>query len=118
MRRLLLPIFLATMPLPGNGMELHCLGRDPGFMLVITDATARLDYLGDGVFEVTPPLPDPLPDFSSHALTTAGGDLPVFIERRACETFGITLPFAVELGIPAFAGRRPAMGCCRESSTE
>jgi hypothetical protein len=28
------------------------------------------------------------------------------------------LPFAIEVGIPAFAGQRPANGCCRDATPQ
>lgn len=87
-------------------------------MLVLSQTTARLDYLGDGVFDVTPPVPQDIPTFTRHSLVTAGGALPVFVERRPCEVLGLTLPFAVELGLPANGGRVPANGCCREVAPE
>ncbi len=100
---------------PVQAVELHCLGHSPGFMLVLQDQRATLDYLGDGVFDLHTPLPDPVPPFFQTALETAGGPVPVYLERASCEIFGISLPFRVELGIPAFAGQAPAFGCCRQA---
>ncbi len=114
MRPVLLYLACAVFAAPAQAFEMHCLGREPAFMLVLNDETARFDYLGDGVFDLSPPLAAPLENFTRTELSTAGGPIPVFIERRACQAFGILLPFSVELGIPAFAGQAPAIGCCRQ----
>lgn len=109
-------VLLALLPAPTHAVGLLCLGTDPGFMMVVTDDEASLDYLGDGRFSVDPALPAPLLAYSRHSLTTAGGPLPVFIERRACQVAGIELPFVVELGLPSNGALRPARGCCREAT--
>ena len=114
-----LALMLALVPPAANAVELQCLGRDPFFMMVLSEETATFDYLGDGVFDLDVPLSAPLGDFTQTALMTAGGPVPVFIERRSCDSMmGVSLPFAVEIGIPAFAGQRPANGCCRDATPQ
>ena len=105
-------------PASADEVGLQCLGRDPLFMLVMEGETARFDYLGDGVFDLNPPVLGPLGDFTQTDLMAAGGPVPIFIERRTCEAMGVSLPFAVEIGIPAFAGQRPATGCCTITNDE
>jgi hypothetical protein len=94
---------------------LHCLGTAPGFMLILEGATARFDYLGDGVFDVSPPLALPGPDLQRLTLSTFGGPLPLFVERAECEVLGITLAFSVEIGVQTSQGMQPMTGCCREA---
>jgi hypothetical protein len=55
MRQLLTLITAATIAAtPALSDGLHCLGRSPGFMMVIDGDEARFDYLGDGVFDLDP----------------------------------------------------------------
>jgi hypothetical protein len=111
MRALALLLVTAT---PAPAATLHCLGGPPGLMLTLSSGTARLDYLGDGRFDLVPPL-ETLPEaFAAHDIVTAGGPLPVYLSRETCRIFGLDLPFAVELGIPTDEGRSPVRGCCRE----
>jgi hypothetical protein len=111
MRALALSLMIAT---PAPAATLHCLAGPPGVMLTLSGDIARLDYLGDGRFTLSPPL-DSLPDsFATHEIATAGGSLPVFVSRESCRIFGLDLPFAVELGIPTDEGQSPVRGCCRE----
>jgi len=102
-----------TSPAASDG--LHCLGQSPGFMLVIDDAEARFDYLGDGVFEIAPALSLPDVGMTRMELSTFGGPLPVFVERRACQAFGTVLDFTVEIGVQTSQGMQPMIGCCREA---
>lgn len=103
----------ATVPAVSDG--LHCLGQSPGFMLIIEDAEARFDYLGDGVFDITPALSLPEMGMTRMELSTFGGPLPVFVERRACQAFGTVLDFTVEIGVQTSQGMQPMIGCCREA---
>jgi hypothetical protein len=48
-------------------------------------------------------------------LSTFGGPLPVFVERRACQAFGTVLDFTVEIGVQTSQGMQPMIGCCREA---
>jgi hypothetical protein len=59
MKHAALIALIAATPSAANAVELHCLGRDPFFMMVLNTDTATFDYLGDGVFELTPPCPPP-----------------------------------------------------------
>jgi hypothetical protein len=119
MKHAALIALIAATPSAANAVELHCLGRDPFFMMVLNTDTATFNYLGDGVFELDPALSAPLGDFEQTALMTAGGPVPVFLERRECTSMmGVSLPFAIEVGIPAFAGQRPANGCCRDATPQ
>jgi hypothetical protein len=104
---------LTAAPAASDG--LHCLGRDPGFMLVIEGAEARFDYLGDGVFDLSPALTLPEVGMTRLTLSTYGGPLPVFVERRACQAFGTVLDFTVEIGVQTSQGMQPMIGCCREA---
>jgi hypothetical protein len=63
MRRLIVLTLAAMLPLGA----IRCLRRPAlprprsAFMMVIEDDTARFDYLGDGLFDLTPPSPCPGP---------------------------------------------------------
>lgn len=103
----------AATPAVSDG--LHCLGRSPAFMLAIDGAEARFDYLGDGVFELDPPFTLPETGMTRLTLSTYGGPLPVFVERRACQAFGAVLDFTVEIGVQTSQGMQPMIGCCREA---
>jgi hypothetical protein len=110
-------ICLAALALatPAAASELHCLGTAPGFMMVLRDDIARFDYLGDGVFPLSPALSLPLDGVARFDLDTYGGPLPVFVERAGCEMFGAELAFRVEIGIQTSQGMLPMFGCCREA---
>jgi len=85
-------------------VELHCIGLEPRFGMILYDDSARFDYLGDGTFELSPPL-------------SAGGPIPMFLERRACPSLaGVELAYTLELGLPAFAGQIPASACCLDAT--
>ena len=94
---------------------LHCLGRSPAFMMVIDGDEARFDYLGDGVFDLDPAFSLPETGMTRLTLSTYGGPLPVFVERRACQAFGTVLDFTVEIGVQTSQGMQPMFGCCREA---
>ena len=94
---------------------LHCLGRTPAFMMILDGTEARFDYLGDGVFELEPAFTLPQGGVRRVTLSTFGGPLPVFVERRACLAFGATLDFTVEIGVQTSQGMQPMVGCCREA---
>jgi hypothetical protein len=115
MRRVTFSICTVLLACPAPAAELHCLGLSPGFMLVLEDATARFDYLGDGVFSVTPPLALPLDGLTRLELAAHGGPVPVFLERAPCPMFGAELAFRVEIGIQTSRGMQPMFGCCREA---
>jgi hypothetical protein len=100
---------------PALGDSLHCLGRDPPFMMVIEDDSARFDYLGDGLFDLDPALTLPETGVTRLTLSTFGGPLPVYVERRACLAFGTVLDFTVEIGVQTSQGMQPMIGCCREA---
>ena len=100
---------------PAAADTLHCLGRAPAFMLILDEAEARFDYLGDGVFDLDPAFTVPEVGMTRLTLSTFGGPLPVFIERRACQAFGTVLDFTVEIGVQTSQGMQPMIGCCREA---
>ena len=104
-----------ALSLPVSADGLHCLGRSPAFMMVIEDAEARFDYLGDGVFDVSPALTLPENGVTRLTLSTYGGPLPVFVERRLCMAFGAQLDFTVEIGVQTSRGMQPMIGCCTEA---
>jgi hypothetical protein len=116
--RYLTPLALAATllsALPAASDGLHCLGRSPAFMMVIDEDVARFDYLGDGVFDLTPEFTIPEAGTTRLTLSTFGGPLPVFVERRACQAFGTVLDFTVEIGVQTSQGMQPMIGCCREA---
>jgi hypothetical protein len=85
------------------------------FMMVIDGDEARFDYLGDGVFDLDPAFTLPETGMTRLTLSTFGGPLPVFVERRACQAFGTVLDFTVEIGVQTSQGMQPMIGCCREA---
>lgn len=98
-------------------VELHCIGLEPRFGMILYDDSARFDYLGDGTFELSPPLSAPLGAFTRFDLLSAGGPIPMFLERRACPSLaGVELDYTLELGLPAFAGQIPASACCLDAT--
>jgi hypothetical protein len=116
MRQLLTLITAATIAAtPALSDGLHCLGRSPGFMMVIDGDEARFDYLGDGVFDLDPAFELPETGMMRLTLSTFGGPLPMFVERRACQAFGTVLDFTVEIGVQTSQGMQPMIGCCREA---
>jgi hypothetical protein len=84
-------------------------------MLSIDGDTARFDYLGDGVFDLEPSFTLPQAGMTRLTLSTYGGPLPVFVERRACQAFGTVLDFTVEIGVQTSQGLQPLIGCCLEA---
>jgi hypothetical protein len=110
-----IPLAALACATPAAASELHCLGISPGFMLVLRDDIARFDYLGDGMFSVTPPLALPLDGLTRLELAAHGGPVPVFLERAPCPMFGAELAFRVEIGIQTSRGMQPMFGCCREA---
>jgi len=116
MRAFALSFLISLMALPVQAAELHCIGQQPRFILLLDGDTARFDYLGDGEFDLSPPLTGPLWNFTRLELQSFGGPIPIFIERRACTVMGIELAFTAEVALPAFSGQRPALACCREAT--
>jgi hypothetical protein len=100
---------------PAFSDTLHCLGLSPGFMLVLEGDEARFDYLGDGVFAVSPPLTLPLDGFGRFDLQSYGGPVPLYVEAASCRMFGAELAFSIEIGVQTSQGMRPMYGCCREA---
>lgn len=93
--------------------RLLCLGTYPGFMMTVAGSEATLDYLGDGIHGFDPPLGDRLEGFGTHDLVTMRERWPVYLEPRACEVLGVTLPVSVEIAVPSSAGLLPLRGCCK-----
>ena len=93
--------------------RLLCLGTFPGFMMTVAGNEATLDYLGDGVHGFDPPLGDRVDRFGTHDLVTLRERWPVYLEPRACEVLGVTLPVSVEIAVPSSAGLLPLRGCCK-----
>lgn len=107
---------LTALPVQAE-VELHCLGLEPRFGMILYEDTARFDYLGDGTFALSPPLSAPLDDFTRVDLLSAGGPVPLFLERRPCPSLaGVALAYTLELGLPAFAGQVPASACCLDAA--
>ncbi|NRB00714.1 MAG: hypothetical protein HRU32_12990 [Rhodobacteraceae bacterium] len=94
---------------------LLCMGIAPGFLMVVEGDTTTFDYLGDGDFDLDPALPLAISGGFGTRLKTAGGDIPVYIEERACRVVGIDLPIRIELGIDTSAGFTPFAGCCKRA---
>jgi hypothetical protein len=117
MTRITALLLSALLPLGGLAKAdgLHCLGRAPAFMMILDGDEARFDYLGDGVFELEPAFTLPQGGVTRLTLSTFGGPLPVYVERRACLAFGATLDFTVEIGVQTSQGMQPMVGCCREA---
>ena len=84
-----------------------------GVMLTTKEATAQLDYLGDGTFEFTPKTPEIGFGFQRSTLKTAGGPIPVFLDEKPCTAFSVTWPVTVELAVRSADGPRIYSGCCR-----
>jgi hypothetical protein len=63
----------------------------------------------------TPEFTLPETGMTRLTLSTFGGPLPVFVERRACQAFGTVLDFTVEIGVQTSQGMQPMIGCCREA---
>lgn len=103
----------ALTPFPAGAEQLLCLGFRPGFMMTLEEDTARFDYLGDGVFELSPALSLPQDEVGRYELMTFGGPLPVYLERAACPMMGTLLAFRVEIGVQTSRGMQPMTGCCR-----
>jgi hypothetical protein len=108
-------VLALLLPEAAAAERLLCLGLAPGFMMTLEDETARFDYLGDGVFDLAPPLALPERGVARHEIETYGGPLPVFVERAACPILGTELAFRVEIGVQTSQGMRPMTGCCREA---
>lgn len=110
-------ILLAAAHAPAAGAaapeRLLCLGTFPGFMMTVAGKEATLDYLGDGVHGFDPPLGDRVERFETHDLVTLRERWPVYLEPRACEVLGVTLPVSVEIAVPSSAGLLPLRGCCK-----
>ncbi|MBF9029733.1 hypothetical protein HKCCE3408_04930 [Rhodobacterales bacterium HKCCE3408] len=94
--------------------ELVCVGFEPRFGLVSDGETARFDYLGDGTFALTAPLPAPLPDLHRTGLVTAGGTVPVLLQSGPCEILGVTQPVSIEILVPRLGDVAVFEGCCRD----
>lgn len=103
----------AMAPVAGAAESLLCMGIAPGFLMVVESESTTFDYLGDGDFAWSPPLPDRIDGGYSTRLVTAGGDVPVYLEERACRVIGIDLPIRIELGIETSLGLTPFAGCCK-----
>jgi hypothetical protein len=106
---------LLTLAQPAMADRLLCLGTGPGFMLDLDGATARLDYLGDGIFPLSPDLSLPRDAVARFEIGTHGGPVPVFVEPAECRILGATLAFRVEIGIETSRSGQPMTGCCREA---
>lgn len=112
---LLSGVLLAATATTAFADTLHCLGRSPAFMMILDGSEARFDYLGDGVFDIAPDFTVPQEGVTRLTLSTFGGPLPVFVERRACTAFGAQLDFTVEIGVQTSQGMQPMIGCCRQA---
>lgn len=116
MRSLLFVLALIA-PFPAAADRLLCLGTYPGFMMQVEGGEVMLDYLGDGVYELDPPLADTVTGFTTHSLVTKRQRWPVYVEARACPTKWKTLPISIEIAVPTSAGQQPLNACCMVQST-
>lgn len=94
--------------------QLLCMGTSPGFLMTIDGGTARFDYLGDGEFELLPPVAEDevLRSTRTHVLLTAGGRIPVVLQQRRCPVLSITTPVSVEMLVDTDGGSSVFSGCC------
>ena len=96
-------------------LALRCLGFSPGFMVELSGAEARFDYLGDGVFDLSPPL-GATDGFARHDLISHGGPVPIYLERTGCHMLQTELPIRIEIAIASSAGPLTMAGCCVETA--
>ncbi len=89
---------------------LVCAGE--GFALIARDDAAQFTYLGDGTFALSPPVPEPGFGFLRLTLATAGGDIAIYLEERACDVADADLPLSIEIAIDTSRGLEPRVGCC------
>jgi hypothetical protein len=84
--------------------------------MMVIEATPRGSTISATACSIwTPPSPCPRTGTTRLTLSTFGGPLPVFVERRACQAFGTVLDFTVEIGVQTSQGMQPMIGCCREA---
>jgi len=108
---------VAVAMLLGSGAaraDLLCMGTDPGFLMQIDGNETSFDYLGDGRFEVLPPVDeaDILRSTRSFVLVTSQTRLPMRIEPRACPVMQTELPLQIEINVPTSHGDTVFRGCC------
>lgn len=113
----LLAFLSCAVPTVASAEALLCLGTSPAFMMVLDGDRATLDYLGDGQYQLDPPLPAGAPVSVDLELVTGSGRWPVRIETRECRVARFTLPIRIELDLPASAGLLPLRACCKISDS-
>lgn len=94
--------------------DLVCLGTEPGFLMQIDQGQATFDYLGDGTFEILPPIneTDILRSPRTMVLLTKQSRIPVRLEPRSCEALETLLPLTIEINVPTSNGGTVFRGCC------
>lgn len=112
MIRFFLPICVLLTPLPAQALLL-CLGNEQRFSFVSDGQTAQFDYVGDGTFDLSAPLPLPL---DGPAESTLGTHVPIHfvVAPAACEVFGVTQSLTIELTILSNGAEVVFTGCCSD----
>lgn len=112
MRAQIFALIIALLPAGVSAERLLCLGQNAPFMFDGTGDAARFDYLGDGTFEIDPPLPARRDDFSRHELVTLAKRLPLYLDTTPCRMFGRDMGQRIEIVVRSAAGPKPLAGCC------
>jgi hypothetical protein len=91
-----------------------CMGTGPAFLMTVAHGQAQFDYLGDGWFEVLPPVApeEVLRGPRTHVLVTSTGRIPMLLTPGACPVQSITTPLGIELLVDTAEGKRSFVGCC------
>lgn len=93
---------------------LLCMGTDPAFRMTITQGQAQIDHLGDGTFEVLPPVDDAevLRGPRTHVVLTDQGRMPLFLDPRTCQTAAAQTPLRIEVRVAPTPDALTYRGCC------
>jgi len=109
-------LFAGLIPVPAHALLL-CLGTGPLFSLVSDGQNAQFDYLGDGTFELSRPLPLPLDPPVASGIITSLYPIPFALTEEPCEIMGVTQPLSIALVVPSNGGETVFRGCCRDRRT-
>ena len=109
-------LFLGLTPLPAHALLL-CLGTAPLFSLVSDGQHAQFDYLGDGTFELSQPLPLPLDPPTASGIISSLYAIPFALTAEPCDIMGVTQPITIALVVPSNGGEVIFRGCCRDRRT-
>ena len=104
---------LSFLAIPAKAFLL-CVGSDPRFAIVSDGETIQFDYVGDGTFDLTAPLPLPLPDPATSGIITAAYVIPFALTHGDCRVMGVTQDLSIELIVPSNGGEAIFTGCCRD----